>query len=130
MLEALNYPGLSGRYRVNRDGKDLRLHLELASLKPTMVQFRFGPNTVLQHYHSDNPEPAALKAGRTSAELSHTGDGQIRPRVPPGTGQPDTGHHVGVFRRGADPFRDPERTRKMKTFNIGTNFFLTDVYIK
>jgi len=76
LLEALNYPGLSGRYRVQREGNDLRLHLELASLNPTVVKFRFGPDTVLQHYHSDNPEPAALKAGRTAAELSHTGDGR------------------------------------------------------
>jgi hypothetical protein len=75
LLESLNYPGLSGRYRVQREGNELRLHLELASLKPAVVKFRFGPDTVLQHYHSDNPAPTALQAGLTLAELSHTGDG-------------------------------------------------------
>jgi hypothetical protein len=76
VLGVLNYPGLSGRYGVRREGNDLRLHLELASVQPAMVQFRFGPKTVLLHYNSDNPEPATLKAGRSAAELSHTGDGR------------------------------------------------------
>ncbi len=76
LFETLSYPGLSGQYRIQRQGNDLRLHLELASLKTAVVKFRFGPNTVLQHYHSDNPTPAGLKAGRTAAELSHTGDGR------------------------------------------------------
>mgnify|MGYP003572014432 CR=1 FL=1 len=76
LLEALNYPGLSGRYRIQHEGNDLRVHLELNTLKSAVVRFRFGPHTVLQHYHSDNPSPASLKAGRTAAELSHSGDGR------------------------------------------------------
>ena len=71
----LDYPGLSGRYSILRDGPDLRLHLELSSAQPAVIKFRHGPHTALQHYSSDNPTPLALTASSSVVELNHEGDG-------------------------------------------------------
>jgi len=72
---SLAYPGLSGRYRTQRDGPDLRLHLELSSTRPAVIKFRQGLHTVLQHYSSDNPIPSALTVSDSLIELRHEGDG-------------------------------------------------------
>ncbi len=71
----LDYPGLSGRYSILRDGSDLRLHLELSSAQPAVIKFRHGPDTALQHYSSDNPTPSTLTASNSVVELNHEGDG-------------------------------------------------------
>ena len=71
----LAYPGLSGRYTIQRDGPDLRLHLELSSTQPAVIKFRHGPYTALQHYHSDHPAPSALTVSNSLVELSHEHDG-------------------------------------------------------
>jgi len=71
----LAYPGLSGRYNAQRDGPDLRLHLELSSTKPVVIKFRPGPHTALQLYSSDNPAPSTLSVSNSLVELSHRNDG-------------------------------------------------------
>jgi hypothetical protein len=72
---SLAYPGLSGRYRTQRDGPDLRLHLELSSTQPAVIKFRHGFHTVLQHYSFDNPTPSTLTVSDSLIELGHQGDG-------------------------------------------------------
>jgi len=71
----LTYPGLSGQYRILRDGPDLRLHLELSSAQPAVIKFRHGPHTALQHYSSNHPTPSTLTASSSGVELNHEGDG-------------------------------------------------------
>ncbi len=71
----LDYPGLSGRYSIRRDGADLWLHLELSSAQPAVIQFNHGPHTALQHYSSNHPKPSTLTASSSVVELNHEGDG-------------------------------------------------------
>ena len=71
----LDYPGLSGRYSIRRDGADLWLHLELSSAQPAVIKFNHGPHTALQHYSSNHPTPSTLTASSSVVELNHEGDG-------------------------------------------------------
>lgn len=71
----LNQAGLSFRYRLMRDGENLRLHLELDSQARAGVRLSFGAGTGLQHFSTDNPAHSTLETGPTAVELSHEGDG-------------------------------------------------------